>query len=57
MAGLGYWVADRYQKSHNSFKYFAQFAHYPIDIRKAIDNNDARYAHRWLKDNYLNIEP
>jgi hypothetical protein len=21
-----------------------------------IDNNDARYAYRWLKDNYLQIQ-
>lgn len=53
----GWWLANRYEKSYNSFRYFSRFPHYPTDIQKMIDNNDARYAHRWLKDTYLDINP
>lgn len=37
-------------------KYFGNYIAYPKDIQNMIDNNDARYAYRWLKDDYLEIE-
>lgn len=52
----GYLLAKRYQQSYNVFRYFENYPNYPSDIKKMIDNNDARYAHRWLKDGYLDIE-
>ncbi len=50
---FGYLLYRRYKKAYNSFRYFYNYSIYPKDIKKMIDNNDARYAYRWLKDNYL----
>lgn len=53
MTYIGYLLSCRYVQSYNCFKYFDNFANYPSDIKKMVDNNDARYAHRWLRDDYL----
>ncbi len=53
---LGYKIYDRYQQSYNHSLYFQKFPEYPEDIRKMIENNDARYAHRWQKEDFMNIK-
>lgn len=52
----GHSVANRYQQHHSILKYFGNYDKYPADLQKAIDNNDARYGHRWLQDNYTEIQ-
>lgn len=49
----GWWLHRRYEKSYNSSQYFWNYPQYPKDIQKMIDNNDARYAYRWLAENYM----
>jgi hypothetical protein len=36
-------------QSHNTLRYCWNYYSYPKEIQKMIDNNDARYAHAWLK--------
>ena len=52
---LGYKIHQDYLESYNLSRRFGNFWLYPQDIRRMIDNNDARYAHRWLQQDYLNI--
>ena len=53
---LGYQLHARYQQAHNSSRYFGNFPRYPADIQRMIDNHDARYAFRWLRDDFMDIE-
>jgi hypothetical protein len=53
---LGYQAHLHYAESYNISRRFGNFWNYPEDIRNMIDNNDARYAHRWLQEDYLKIE-
>lgn len=52
---LGYKVHEDYVTAYNHSRRFGNFWQYPVEIQRMIDNNDARYAHKWLKDDYLNI--
>jgi hypothetical protein len=52
---LGYKVHEQYVLAYNNSRRFGNFWNYPAEIQRMIDNNDARYAHRWLKDDYLAI--
>jgi hypothetical protein len=51
---LGYKAHTHYAETYNHSRRFGNFWNYPADIRSMIDNNDARYAFKWLKDDYLN---
>ena len=42
-----------YLQSYNVSRYFGNFAAYPKDIQRMVENNDARYAFRWMEDNYM----
>ena len=53
---LGYKVHEQYTESYNHSRRFGNFWNYPVEIRRMIDNNDSRYAHRWLKEDFLQIE-
>lgn len=53
---LGYQIHLRYAQAYKTSQYFGNFGVYPKDIQSMIDNNDSRYAFRWLKDDYLSIE-
>jgi hypothetical protein len=55
-AWLGYRVHKDYAEAYNHSRLFGNFWKYPADIRRMIDNNDSRYAFKWLKDDYLAIE-
>ena len=50
---LGFVVHRRYEQAYNCSRYCGNFPVYPKDIQRMIDNNDARYAYRWLNDSYL----
>jgi hypothetical protein len=52
----GYYFAKRHHQHYNSLRIFHNFPYFPTDIQKMVDNTDARYAHRWLKDDYMKIE-
>jgi hypothetical protein len=53
---LGYKAHEHYSESYNISRRFGNFWNYPTDIKRMIDNNDSRYAYRWLQDDYLKIE-
>lgn len=53
---LGYRMHLHYAESFHHSQRFGNFWNYPADIRRMIDNNDARYAHRWLREDYLEID-
>ena len=55
MAACGYFYSRRFNQSYNCFRYFYNYEKFPTEIQKMIDNKDARYAHRWLKDDYQQI--
>ena len=55
MAGLGYLLHVRYWQAYNTTRYFGNYPIYPADIQRMIENNDARYAFRWLENNYMEI--
>jgi hypothetical protein len=50
LVGIGYLFGQRYIQSHNTLRYCWNYYSYPKEIQKMIDNNDARYAHAWLKE-------
>lgn len=52
----GYLFAQRHVKAYNLARYTQNFELFPRDIQKMIDNNDARYAYRWMQPDYLEIE-
>ena len=52
---LGYRLHVRYQQAYNSSRHFGNFPNYPPDIQRMVDNHDARYAFRWLQDDYMAI--
>ena len=53
---LGYKAHEQYTEYYNCSRRFGNFWNYPTDLRRMIDNNDARYAHRWLHEDYMKIE-
>jgi hypothetical protein len=50
---LGYKAHLHYVETYNHSRMFGNFWNYPAEIRSMIDNNDARYGFKWLKDDYL----
>ena len=50
---VGYKMAQEYDEVYHRSRRFGNFWNYPADIRRMIDNNDARYAFRWLGVDYL----
>lgn len=52
---VGYYIHLHYIQAYNASRRFGNFHNYPVDIQRMIDNNDSRYAYKWLKDNYHDI--
>jgi hypothetical protein len=52
---LGYKAHENYEESYNHSRRFGNFWNYPLEIRRMIDNNDSRYAFKWLREDYLAI--
>ncbi len=52
---LGYKISEYYQEGYNFSQRFGNFYNYPSEIRRMIDNNDARYAYKWIRDDYTKI--
>ena len=52
---VGYYVHVHYVQAYNASRRFGNFHNYPTDIQRMIDNNDSRYAWKWLKDSYHDI--
>lgn len=52
---VGYAYHSKYNEAYNFSRRFTNFWNYPTEIRRMIDNNDSRYAYKWLKEDYLNI--
>lgn len=49
---LGYKVHEEYEEAYNHSRRFGNFWNYPADIRRMLDNNDSRYAFKWLRPDY-----
>ena len=52
---VGYYIHLHYVQTYNVSRRFGNFHSYPSDIQRMIDNNDSRYAYKWLKENYHDI--
>lgn len=53
--GIGYYIHLNYVQAYNVSRRFGNFYNYPAEIRHMLDNNDSRYAFRWLKEDYKDI--
>lgn len=49
---MGYKVHEEYEEAYNHSRRFGNFWNYPADIRRMLDNNDSRYAFKWLRPDY-----
>jgi hypothetical protein len=54
-ASVGYYIHIHYVQAYNASRRFGNFHNYPVEIQRMIDNNDSRYAYKWLKDSYRDI--
>lgn len=53
--GVGYYIHLHYVQAYHVSRRFGNFHNYPVEIQRMIDNNDSRYAFKWLKDDYRDI--